>query len=361
MKMGGGPSPTKSTKTVVVLGVSYGGARAAQILAAGIPKGWRVILVDRNSHANHVYVMPRFAVLPGHEFKAVLIPYTNVFLLNSTEHPHICLKAHVTSIRPTHITLSQSFPEHGVDSPDKSDFSLNEKEAEGTYEYTGTKSEAWIKASESVLVVGGGALFATDIKAIHPTKHVTLLHSRERLLPRFDERMHAEVLKYTSSVEIDLILGERLDLSSLENGQARLLCTGQTPNTALLRSMDPPYRSNNLVKVLRTLQGRVKTMNLESAPDVARRNPYPHIFAIGDAADAFGAIAAGHCAYNQGEVAARNLIRLIKNAEKKDGEEKEVLEMYTPGPPGIKVSLGLAPAIWPYYGMKVEKEEDMYP
>lgn len=34
--------------------------------------------------------------------------------------------------------------------------------------------------------------FATDIAAVHPTKHVTLLHSRLRLLPRFDEAMHTE-------------------------------------------------------------------------------------------------------------------------------------------------------------------------
>jgi apoptosis-inducing factor 2 len=28
-------------------------------------------------------------------------------------------------------------------------------------------------------------------------------------------------------------------------------------------------------------------------------SPYPHIFAVGDAADAFGALKAGHCAYYQ--------------------------------------------------------------
>src|SRR4051812_9217622 len=33
--------------------------------------------------------------------------------------------------------------------------------------------------------------FATDIACVHLTKQVTLLHSRQRLLPRFDARMHA--------------------------------------------------------------------------------------------------------------------------------------------------------------------------
>lgn len=70
--------------------------------------------------------------------------------------------------------------------------------------YGGTKAEsiAWLKehqhavqSAESVLVVGGGALgiqYATDISAVHPEKQITLLHSRHRLLPKFDESMHSE-------------------------------------------------------------------------------------------------------------------------------------------------------------------------
>ena len=34
--------------------------------------------------------------------------------------------------------------------------------------------------------------YATDIAEVFPTKHVTLLHSRSQLLPRFDEGMHDE-------------------------------------------------------------------------------------------------------------------------------------------------------------------------
>ena len=111
--------------------------------------------------------------------------------------------------------------------------------------------------------------------------------------------------------------------------------------------------------------------------------PYPHVFVVGDAADAFGAIKAGHTAYWQAEVAARNVIRLARAADaeavaattdadtadgnsgtnstkkvsegeeadegeggKEEGEEEEApkeleLESYTPGAPAIKVSLGV--------------------
>ena len=62
-----------------------------------------------------------------------------------------------------------------------------------------------------------------------------------------------------------------------------------------------------------------------------------HIFAIGDCAET-GAIQAGHTAYWQAEVAARNVCRLI---EKQEGRAKETLESYKPGAPCIKLTLGL--------------------
>jgi hypothetical protein len=95
--------------------------------------------------------------------------------------------------------------------------------------------------------------------------------------------------------------------------------------------------------------------------------PHPHLFAIGDAADAFGALKAGHTAYWQAEIAARNIVRLVRagelhaqraRAETQDKEreecacaeearEMERLERYVPGEPAIKVSLGLVSgAFW---------------
>ena len=62
-------------------GLTHGhfpGTRAAQILAQELPKGWRVVLIDRNTHFNHLYVLPRYVILPQHAQKA-FIPYTNIF------------------------------------------------------------------------------------------------------------------------------------------------------------------------------------------------------------------------------------------------------------------------------------------
>ncbi|OCH85873.1 iron uptake cluster protein [Obba rivulosa] len=413
-----------STKTVAVLGASYGGARAAQVLAQGLPAGWRVVLIDRNSHMNHLYVLPRYAILPAHAHKA-FIPYTRLFASAlqaasqaesesgtasaSEVSPHVVLHAEVTSLSTHSLTLSRAFPEHGIaGSPPTLAFDYvvyalgshlpgpinlwgpigDEHEVKEPIQ-CGTKAGGigWltrfhdqVERASSVLVVGGGALgiqYATDIAEAFPTKHVTLLHSRTRLLPKFDEQMHSEILSSLSTLNIDTVLGERLDLESARtpkvisvNGQIErvvrtesgreihasmvLLCTGQTPNTALLKDLLPDAiipegPSKGMVRVKRTMQ-----VAEDEEDDTHLHVPHPHIFAIGDAADAFGAINAGHTAYHQGEAAAKNIVRLIQRSEGKAlvrnadaghnlGEE---LVRYAPGAPAIKVSLGLSRSVY---------------
>jgi NADH dehydrogenase FAD-containing subunit len=44
-------------------------------------------------------------------------------------------------------------------------------------------------------------------------------------------------------------------------------------------------------------------------------SPYPHIYVVGDAADAFGALKAGHTAWGQAEIAADNVVALVKSTK----------------------------------------------
>ncbi|KAG6884056.1 hypothetical protein C0993_001790 [Termitomyces sp. T159_Od127] len=204
--------------------------------------------------------------------------------------------------------------------------------------------------------------------------------------------MRAAAMKVLETItNLDVILNERLDLSSLSPSSSSttqlrtrtvrtlpgreisadlvLMCTGQTPNTRLLTALDPATvnPTTALARVLRTMQlcrappkgaAPPATAGEQATPTdtTPPTTPYPHIFAIGDAADAFGALAAGHNAYYQGEVAARNVLRLINRAAQRDGEqgkeqEQEPLEEYTPGPPAIKVSLGLDTAVFQSQGV----------
>ncbi|KAI1793690.1 iron uptake cluster protein [Ganoderma leucocontextum] len=449
--------PLIPSRTVAVIGASYGGTRVAHLLAQGLPEAWRVVLIDRNSHMNHLYVLPRYAVLPGHEHKA-FIPYNNVFHpLPAPDAPstrlapsplptssNVFLHAAVTSISQHSLVLDKAYPEHGVSELDRTlrfDFLVyalgsdlpapinlwgpvadeDLEKADVLDVSRGTKEGgiAWLKMfqkriarASSVLVVGGGALgiqFASDIAEIHPAASVTLLHSRPRLLPRFDEGMHSEILSTLSTLNICTILGDRLDLSSLKSKETRdgervvrtqsgreiraelvLLCTGQTPNTALLRETFPESvisdgPDKGMAQVRRTLQiakcvpaddicerlrrlplsdGAVPSLSpctkdpedkderrIEIEEDPTTRVAAEHIFAIGDAADAFGAVNAGHNAFFQGEVAARNIIKLVRRVERTASAEDWKLERYSPGPPAIKVSLGLTKSVYQFQGV----------
>ncbi|EPQ52911.1 FAD/NAD P-binding domain-containing protein [Gloeophyllum trabeum ATCC 11539] len=460
------------TKTVAVLGASFGGKRfhAARILANGLPEDWRVVLIDRNSHVNHLYVFPRYAVLAGHEHKA-FIPPSHVF----PSPPHTFLHALVTALSPYSLTYQPlasplshgariyecAHPSHGLytcpaaASPHTLHFDYlvyalgsrlpapidlwgdeRERRADDLHQaqcasfaptsYKGTKAagiaylkrmQERVRAARSVLVVGGGALgiqFASDIAALYPSKHVTLLHSRQTLLPRFEEELGRVVLSALSSLGVNVILGERVDLSTLhterhqvkpahQRDQAEeeeervvktvkgrevraelvLLCTGQTPNTALLASflpdaIVPAGARKGMARVRRSLQvavpRRVPALDDDDDDDTLDV-PHPHLFAIGDAADAFGALNAGHNAHWQAEVAARNILRLVR------GAHAHALEAYAPGPPAIKVSLGLTDAayqingavgtktgcaadldargMWQHFGWREVREEDL--
>ncbi|KAG1769951.1 FAD/NAD(P)-binding domain-containing protein [Suillus placidus] len=476
---------TFPTRTVAILGGSYGGSRAAQVLAEGMPQGWRIVLVDRNSleeysfFVSDVYNFSRYAVLAGHEHKA-FIPYINIPSSSLSDIPscssHVRVQATITSIDNHRIILSQNLPELQQSSLDF-DYAIyalgshlpspiglwnhqNEGGVKPIFEppeiptYGGTKSEGIsslrerqkrVEAATSVLVVGGGALgiqFASDIAAVYPQKRVTLLHSRHPL-------------QGLQELNVRVILGERLDFESLQHTSAMkgsseprvvrtlsgreisadllLLCTGQTPNTGLLRDMDPRTVApdTGLACVLRTMQLYVPppfephkfqgdddddddddddavlrclknlpldteeaTGQSESSPssisiayadlpstsssprtlyslsalsstdtllDPCQETLYPNIFVVGDAADAFDAIKAGHTAYYQAEVAARNILRLIHRDEKvgivaEDDLDSE-LEEYAPGPPAIKVSLGMTKSVYEMNGVVGTKND----
>lgn len=60
------------------------------------------------------------------------------------------------------------------------------------------KYQAGVKQAQSILIVGGGAIgvqMATDIKEIYPDKQVTLVQSREHVMPVYDPRLHEIITK----------------------------------------------------------------------------------------------------------------------------------------------------------------------
>lgn len=146
--------------------------------------------------------MPRFAVLPNHEYKACkllrnfnlpplthpryqVVPFTRIFQKEPESIPHLSLQAHIVSLTKNTVTLDKTFPQYGITSTTiKFDYAVyalgshlpapldlwgtlaNPDNKDGV-RYYGEKSQgiSWlkakqelIKAASTVLVVGGGAL-----------------------------------------------------------------------------------------------------------------------------------------------------------------------------------------------------------
>ncbi|BGP42000.1 hypothetical protein JCM10449v2_005997 [Rhodotorula kratochvilovae] len=118
------PTPA-ATRNVVVLGASYAGARAAELLSRTLPSTHRVVVIDRQSHFNHLYLHPRVSVVPGHSAKT-FIPYTGVIpseanAANGTSLPlsnqarHVVIHAAVTALNEDFIELDRDLLEHERD------------------------------------------------------------------------------------------------------------------------------------------------------------------------------------------------------------------------------------------------------
>ncbi|WWC69279.1 uncharacterized protein I206_103217 [Kwoniella pini CBS 10737] len=466
-------------KTVVVMGVAYGGKRAADLLSKSLPSNWRLIVIDRNSHFNHLYAFPRFAVMPQHAPKAY-IPYTHLFdepessetpltppttppaTLSALDDPsssssdvgvitnpksrHQFIQASivglttnsVTFVRPTLDSKKQqprsthSPDTYGkFDGPEETiDFDYcvyalgasmpspvnvwseiiktevqNEVGEDQTENLSGTKKHGikWmensaekLKKAGHVVVVGAGAMgiqFASDLKCLYPTKQVTLLHSRTRVMPRYPIEFHVSLIEELKKLGVEVVLGERVmtwpkdpeildgkkKIVTTDHGRTFeadivLPCTGQKPHIALMASVNPSVicPQSGRIRVHPTLQvhalpkkggstveDRLNNLSLSMPPTPPPSEPssrcsiseessskdLSHIFACGDCAET-GAIQAGHTAYYQSEVAARNIIRLIHQREAKESkynleDNDKVLENYKVSHPAIKVTVGI--------------------
>ncbi|KAJ0422221.1 hypothetical protein BJY00DRAFT_280437 [Aspergillus carlsbadensis] len=358
-------------KNVIVVGGSYVGKATAQELARIIPSTHRVLLVEPHSHFHHLFAFPRFAILPGHEHKA-FIPYTNLFtsLSAETKTDNAVIQARVLSVHAHHITLDRPWPETstpqipfeylvlatGTRLTAPAGMRDNEKMASVTY-LQNHQNE--IKNAKSILIAGGGAVgvqMATDLKEVYPEKEVTVVQSRDVLMPQYHGALHNLIKGRFDELGVKFITGSRIAIPTngfpvetpfevqLTNGTTLpskydfvILATGQTPNTELLHSLptstststSPPSSSSESESLLNPSNGFIRIR-----PTLQFQNEsYPHLFAVGDIADT-GLRKAARPGAVQAGVVARNINALIRG--NRDG-----LEEFPRQPAGIHLSLGL--------------------
>ncbi|KAG3064237.1 hypothetical protein PI124_g20133 [Phytophthora idaei] len=140
----------------------------------------------------------------------------------------------------------------------------------------------------SILIVGGGATGAGEIKPKCPSKTVTIIEGKDKLLgtDNVREKFRSRLLKFLKHLDVNVVLGERLterlngnsfERRTLRTDKGRelvsdtqLLCGGFSPTTELIKNPDAG---------LVTPQGLIK-VNSKLQLDDAR---YSNIYALGDA------------------------------------------------------------------------------
>ncbi|KAL5391428.1 hypothetical protein DPSP01_001296 [Paraphaeosphaeria sporulosa] len=331
--------PEDQIKNVVVVGGSFGGYKAVQRLAATLPTGYRVVLVEKNSHLNYVFSFPRFSVLKGHEQDA-FIPYSGLSK-GAPEGIFRHVQDTVTEVTERFVELKSGEKlryEYLVIATGTSSrlpskvVSTDSRDAE--HELRGMQDE--IQQARRIAIVGGGAVgveLASDIKDFYPEKEVTLVHSRAQLLSSFGPRLQNHVAETLTDMGIILRLNARPKFSSqtstlhFENGEEEayeliIPCTGQQPNSGIISAMSPASISKETSHI------QVKP-TLQVADDM-----FPRIFAFGDVA-ATGGTKMARAAIFQSEVVLDNIHKMIKGS--KD------LSTYTPNvvfESAIKLTLG---------------------
>lgn len=65
-------------QNVVIVGGSFTGTHLARRLTESLPSGYRVVLIEKNSHFNYTFNFPRYSVLQGHEQQA-FVPFEGLF------------------------------------------------------------------------------------------------------------------------------------------------------------------------------------------------------------------------------------------------------------------------------------------
>ncbi|KAI7888321.1 uncharacterized protein EV154DRAFT_310978 [Mucor mucedo] len=326
---------TSEVKNIVFIGASCGALGACLSWNADHVENYRIILIEEKTHFNHVFAFPRASVVSGFE-KELFVPYDQMF--KGDESVGKVVHARATSIHQNHVVIDREVPEFGT----KIDFAYLVYVAGTKIPIPGrltvnTKAEGIaalksyqeiIREAERPIIIGAGAVgleLAAEIKEHYPEKTVTLLHSRNRYLPRYKVSMDVMTYNILKKVGVKQVLGDRVILppggfplkvnpievhtkgGKIIHGDLAIMCIGMTPNSGMLAELAPDAinKETGFVKVKPTMQ--------------IQDDRFPHIFAAGDVTDHTD-VKTGHYAWMQGYAAFENIRKMIAGATQEELE-----------------------------------------
>ena len=227
--------PGTNPKNIVVVGASFAGYNAAKTLVNCIPSGYRVIVIERNSHFQFTWVLPRFSVVEGHDVKA-FIPYGPY--LRAPSGSYSWIQDTVEEISPheegsgqgqVRLSSGESIDYEYLLLATGSTAALPSRvgcvDKEDGMRALRVQQEK-IAVSRDIVVIGGGPAgveIAADAKDRYPDKNVTLIHSRQTLLnDGFGMKIHEALSKALSDLGVELVMGEKPAIPSSDTGDIEL-------------------------------------------------------------------------------------------------------------------------------------------
>ena len=257
-------------KHIVVIGGSFSGLYLAFRLSESVPSGYKVILIEQNSHFNYTFNFPRYSVVKGREHNA-FVPYAGLFV-KMPKGVFEQVRGRAVDIK-FHDRNGNGNGEVVLEDGEKVDFEylaiatgvtqsppakLLSTEKEGACEELRVLQER-IREAESIAVVGAGAVgvqLAADIVTFSPGKKVTVVHSRDRILSSFGERLHDFVMGKLENLGVEVFLGERpvleksgnwepMELEFKDGGKRKFdLVVRDFPSLGYLLHANYPFRSH---------------------------------------------------------------------------------------------------------------------
>lgn len=217
-----------ASRNIAVIGGSYVGVNMAQQLAKQFAGRFQVLLIEKNSHFQHLFAFPRFAVATGVDTHKAFIPFTPGTFSSCPPGSGSVIQARVVSLTKDRISLDRKVELNGqhVDSVPYSYLVIATgskltapSSLPGSEKLEGTKflqkhAQTLIRSS-NVVIIGAGAVgvqTATDIKELYPDKAVTLVHSRTQVMNRFHHKLDEIVKDRCAELGINLKLGSRVKM-----------------------------------------------------------------------------------------------------------------------------------------------------
>ncbi len=217
----------------------------------------------------------------------------------------------------------------------------------GSVKYLQTYQQA-IQRANSIVVIGGGAVgvqMACDLKEVYPSKKITLVHSRDQVMPVYHPKLSDLIKTRFQELGVELVTGARAAVPAggfasdgrtpfgvqLQDGRSleaefAVVATGQVPNNQFLAGLEAG--AGGVDALVNPKNGFIRVR-----PTLQFQDPkHSHLFAVGDIADT-GAHKAARPGSVQAAVAARNIASLVGGGE--------ATESITVAPPGIHLTLGL--------------------